>query len=78
MADTVEVLACPCGEVLRAATVDDLVKEATLHLAAEHPGLTYTRDQILFMSYTESTRRRNPETGIVERPSDDGSGDGGA
>jgi hypothetical protein len=69
MAGTVQVLACPCGEVLRAPTDDELVEAAQRHLASAHPELDYSRDQILFMSYTESTARRNPTTGEIERPS---------
>jgi hypothetical protein len=44
-------LICPCGEMLRGETEDELVEKAQEHLAAEHPGHSYTRDEILFMAY---------------------------
>ena len=46
-------LQCPCGELIVAEDEDELVEKANVHLAAEHPKLagTYTRDQILVMTY---------------------------
>jgi predicted small metal-binding protein len=46
-------LQCPCGELIVADSEDELVEKANAHLAEEHPELagTYTRDQILVMSY---------------------------
>jgi hypothetical protein len=46
-------LQCPCGDLLVADSEDELVELAQAHLAKEHPDLagTYTRDQILVMSY---------------------------
>jgi hypothetical protein len=43
-------LNCPCGAVVEGADEDDLVAKAQDHLAAAHPGRTYTREQILFMA----------------------------
>lgn len=43
-------LNCPCGEVIEGADEDDLVAKAQVHLAAAHPGRTYSREQILFMA----------------------------
>jgi hypothetical protein len=45
-------LRCPCGELIEAATEDELVQKANEHLANAHPGHgSYTRDEILFMAY---------------------------
>jgi predicted small metal-binding protein len=46
-------LRCPCGEVIEAETEDEIVEKANEHLTAEHPALagTYTRDEILFLTY---------------------------
>lgn len=44
-------LNCPCGTVIRGADEDDLVARATAHLAAQHPGMEYSRDEILFIAY---------------------------
>ena len=41
---------CPCGTVINAANEDELVTLTQKHLAAEHPGREYTRDEILFMA----------------------------
>jgi hypothetical protein len=42
-------ITCPCGQVIRAETEDDMVKETEMHLLEVH-GRTYTRDEILFMA----------------------------
>jgi predicted small metal-binding protein len=46
-------LQCPCGELLVADSEDELVDLANAHLEKEHPEMagSYTRDQILVMSY---------------------------
>lgn len=46
-------LRCPCGEMIEADTEDELVEKARAHLQAEHPDRaeTYTRDEILFMTF---------------------------
>ncbi len=46
-------LQCPCGEMIVAATEDELVEKARAHLAAVHPDLAgeYSRDDILFMAF---------------------------
>ena len=44
-------LSCPCGEYLEGADEDDLVAKAQAHLAAAHPDLEYSRDEILFLAY---------------------------
>jgi len=45
-----KTLRCPCGTVINAADEDELVALTQEHLAAEHPGREYTRDEILFMA----------------------------
>ncbi len=44
-------LQCPCGEHIQAEDEDTLVEEVRKHLAEQHPGLDYTRDEILFLAY---------------------------
>lgn len=44
-------LNCPCGERLTGADDDELVERTQAHLAAEHPDLSYEREQILFLAY---------------------------
>jgi predicted small metal-binding protein len=44
-------LNCPCGEKIRAEHEDELVEKAQAHLAEEHPGHEYTREEILFIAY---------------------------
>lgn len=43
---------CECGEVVRAATDDQLVAEVEAHVALDHPELvgTLTRDDVLAMA----------------------------
>lgn len=43
-------LTCPCGTTVVGQDEDDLVALTQEHLAAEHPGLEYDRDQILFIA----------------------------
>lgn len=43
-------LTCPCGTTIKAADEDELVELTQQHLAEEHPGLSYDRDQILFIA----------------------------
>lgn len=43
-------LTCPCGTVIKAADEDELVELTQQHLAAEHPGMEYGRDEILFIA----------------------------
>ncbi|NDK91863.1 DUF1059 domain-containing protein [Gordonia desulfuricans] len=44
-------LTCPCGEMLRGEDEDQLVEKVQKHLADNHPGHDYSRDEILFMAY---------------------------
>ncbi|MGW0039488.1 DUF1059 domain-containing protein [Gordonia sp. NPDC003376] len=44
-------LTCPCGEMLRGEDEDELVEKVQKHLADNHPGHDYSRDEILFMAY---------------------------
>jgi hypothetical protein len=44
-------LTCPCGERITATDEDDLVEKAQRHLAENHPGHEYSRDEILFIAY---------------------------
>jgi hypothetical protein len=48
-----DTLQCPCGELIRGADEDDLVRLVEQHLAEKHPDLVgaYTREQILFLAY---------------------------
>ena len=43
-------LRCPCAVTLRADTDDELVEKVQAHLAEEHPGREYSREEILFMA----------------------------
>jgi len=43
-------LMCPCGLLIDADSEDELVEQAQTHLADRHPGLEYTREQILFLA----------------------------
>jgi hypothetical protein len=43
-------LTCPCGETIRAEDEDRLVELTQAHLAAAHPGMSYGRDEILFIA----------------------------
>lgn len=43
-------LTCPCGTTVVGKDEDELVDLTQAHLAAEHPGLEYERDQILFIA----------------------------
>ncbi len=44
-------LNCPCGEAIVGTDEDDLVEKTQKHLAENHPGHQYTRDEILFIAY---------------------------
>lgn len=44
-------LHCPCGEMMRGEHDDELVEKVQEHLAAEHPGREYSREEILFMAF---------------------------
>ena len=44
------VLNCPCGEVLRGPSEDEIVEVSLAHLAEKHPGMEYEREHILFMA----------------------------
>lgn len=43
-------LTCPCGTTITGADEDELVELTQQHLAAEHPGMEYGRDEILFLA----------------------------
>jgi predicted small metal-binding protein len=43
-------LNCPCGTVITGTDEDELVENVQQHLASEHPGRMYERDEILFMA----------------------------
>jgi predicted small metal-binding protein len=45
------MLPCPCGEHIEGENEDDLVKRVYDHLRQAHPGLEYTREQILELAY---------------------------
>lgn len=44
-------LQCPCGVLVKAADEDELVELTQRHLAQAHPGMSYERDEILFIAY---------------------------
>ena len=44
------MLNCPCGEFVQGDDEDDLVEKTQAHLAADHPGMEYGRDEILFIA----------------------------
>ena len=41
----------PCGEAIVGKDEDELVDLTQKHLADAHPGMSYGRDEILFMAY---------------------------
>lgn len=43
-------LTCPCGELIRGDSEDQLVDNVQQHLTEKHEGRTYSRDEILFMA----------------------------
>lgn len=43
-------LTCPCGTTVTGTDEDDLVEQTQEHLAADHPGMEYSREQILFIA----------------------------
>nr|WP_213933370.1 DUF1059 domain-containing protein [Rhodococcus sp. B50] len=44
-------LNCPCGTAVAGADEDDLVVKTQAHLREAHPGMEYSRDEILFIAY---------------------------
>ncbi|MFD1812159.1 DUF1059 domain-containing protein [Rhodococcus gannanensis] len=44
-------LSCPCGAGITGSDEDDLVEKTRSHLADVHPGMNYSRDEILFIAY---------------------------
>jgi predicted small metal-binding protein len=44
------MLECPCGKEITAKDEDELVRKTQEHLAAQHPGHEYTREQILLIA----------------------------
>jgi predicted small metal-binding protein len=44
-------LTCPCGEQIEGKDEDELVEKVKRHLAENHPGHEYTREEILFMAF---------------------------
>lgn len=44
------ILDCPCGTRITAVDEDTLVHRANEHLTADHPGLEYSRDEILMIA----------------------------
>lgn len=44
-------LSCPCGAAITGSDEDDLVVKAQEHLSESHPGMEYSRDEILFIAY---------------------------
>jgi predicted small metal-binding protein len=43
-------LTCPCGTTVVGQDEDELVELTQAHLAEAHPGMTYGRDEILFIA----------------------------
>ncbi len=44
-------LNCPCGAQIAAEDEDELVELAQAHLESEHPGRSYSRDEILVIAF---------------------------
>jgi hypothetical protein len=46
-------LQCPCGEVIKGETEDELVEKVQLHLVENHPKVAghYSREDILSIAY---------------------------
>ncbi|OZE93559.1 DUF1059 domain-containing protein [Rhodococcus sp. 14-2686-1-2] len=44
-------LICPCGTAIKAENEDELVEKTHTHLREKHPGMDYSRDEILFIAY---------------------------
>lgn len=44
-------LTCPCGASIVGSDEDDLVVKTQAHLTESHPGMEYSRDEILFIAY---------------------------
>ncbi|MFF0545045.1 DUF1059 domain-containing protein [Nocardia thailandica] len=44
-------LRCPCGDLIVGENEDDLVARTQEHLAANHSGHDYTREEILLFAY---------------------------
>ncbi|MEN0135501.1 MAG: DUF1059 domain-containing protein [Rhodococcus sp. (in: high G+C Gram-positive bacteria)] len=44
-------LTCPCGTAITGMDEDDLVARTQVHLTESHPGMEYSRDEILFIAY---------------------------
>ena len=44
-------LGCPCGEQINGTDEDDLVEKTQKHLAENHPGHDYSREENLFLAY---------------------------
>jgi predicted small metal-binding protein len=44
-------LNCPCGEAIVGTDEDDLVDKTQKHLSESHPGMEYSREEILFIAY---------------------------
>ena len=64
-------LTCPCGETIRAQDEDELVELTQQHLAAEHPGMSYGRDEILFPASLDPERKAVAAT-YAQPPGDAG------
>ncbi|MFD7006239.1 MULTISPECIES: DUF1059 domain-containing protein [Rhodococcus] len=44
-------LSCPCGAAITGSDEDDLVVKTQEHLSESHPGMEYSREEILFIAY---------------------------
>lgn len=44
-------LTCPCGAAIAGTDEDELVAKTQGHLLERHPGMEYSRDEILFIAY---------------------------
>jgi len=44
------VLDCPCGVRLTAADERSIIERARQHLSDSHPGMSYSDDEILFLT----------------------------
>lgn len=53
-------LTCPCGTHITSYD-DDFVADVQAHLTAEHPGRTYTEDEIMTMALPVSDKLVTPK-----------------
>src|SRR6516165_7219064 len=55
---------CECGTVVRGASVEELLRQARVHMKSNHPAIAeeITDDELLALSYEEPPRSRQAKT----------------